>query len=367
MCLALGWASVTGSGAGQAGVSPSPGGATPRAPVTASPSLGPSLPSIGPDEFAAEVCTAVDELIIAVGNPDTGTGSDLSRTFEAAIRSGDLPAVDATAATMQEHLERARTAAERARAFQPADAGMDHFLAFLAQVADGIEATRDAAPDGADAAFAAGQRAWDAAYEPWIAWLGELRPVWEEYAGGMPVPCPTPTPAAVSPAELDGLFPDASDVGAVLGLEIEATGIRDDMSQLWEGVEFAPGALVARRLQAYRWPAGGTDGTPESWAGVLIDIDLFGSPAEAAAYGAGRASALATGSGSDEPFVTDLVADQVAGVSWTSGEGFGGSTILVQDGPIVVIVSAAGTAIADLQVAAEAIAERILAIVRASR
>jgi hypothetical protein len=74
-----------------------------------------------------------------------------------------------------------------------------------------------------------------------------------------------------------------------------------------------------------------------------------------------------TGPAAGTPLETDLVADQVAGVSWTSGEGFGGSTILVQDGPIVVIVTATGTAIADPQVAADAIAGRILANVRASR
>jgi hypothetical protein len=161
------------------------------------PSSGSPAPSIGPDEFVAAVCTAVDELFTAVGNPDTGDMSDLGRSFEAAIVAGDLPAVDAAAAAMLEHLDAARAATERAGGFGPAAAAMDRFLAFLAFAVAGVEAGRDAAPEGLDSARAAAQRAWEGAYEPWVAWMQEMRPVWSTYGHELPVPCPTRSPEPV--------------------------------------------------------------------------------------------------------------------------------------------------------------------------
>jgi hypothetical protein len=47
------------------------------------------------------------------------------------------------------------------------------------------------------------------------------------------------------------------------------------MSQAWEHIDIRPGALVAKHVQVYRWPPGGTGGAPDdAIAGVLIDIDL---------------------------------------------------------------------------------------------
>ena len=48
----------------------------------------------------------------------------------------------------------------------------------------------------------------------------------------------------------------------------------------------------------------------------------------------------------------------------TSGERYGGSTILVQDGPLVVVVVAARTGVTEQQVAAERITALILARAR---
>jgi hypothetical protein len=171
---------------------------------------------------------------------------------------------------------------------------------------------------------------------------------------------PSPTgqpPRAIAPAHLPSLFPTATDVGEALGLEVEAMGVQADMSQAWEHIDITPGALVAKHVQGYRWPPGGTGGAPaDAIAGVLIDIDLFRSPVDGAAYGVKVAATV-----SGTAFSTGLSADRVTTGSWTSDQGFGGSTIAVQAGSIVVLVTAFRTGATELEAAAEEIAALILA------
>jgi hypothetical protein len=142
--------------------------------------------------FIDAMCTAFDELLTAVGNPDTGEGSELSRTLEDAIVRGDTALVDTTTEAMLGHLQAARSAAMRAASFPSAAAGMSEFDDFLVIVADGVVAERDAAPDGLDAAIAAANRDWARAYETWRGWITEIGPLWNEVAGDMPIPCPSP-------------------------------------------------------------------------------------------------------------------------------------------------------------------------------
>jgi hypothetical protein len=164
-------------------------------------------------------------------------------------------------------------------------------------------------------------------------------------------------PRAIAPADVPGLFPTAVEVGDALGLEVEARGIQADMSQAWEHIDIAPGALVAKHFQGYRWPPGGTGGTPDdAMAGVLIDIDLFRSPVEGAAYGEKVAATV-----SGTAFSTGLSADRVATGSWTSDQGFGGSTAAFQVRSVVVLVTAFQTGATELEAAVEEIAALILA------
>jgi hypothetical protein len=155
---------------------------------------GPPTPTPVADAavFIDAMCTAFDELLTAVGNPDTGEGSELSRTLEDAIVRGDTALVDTTTEAMLGHLQAARSAAMRAASFPSAAAGMSEFDDFLVIVADGVVAERDAAPDGLDAAIAAANRDWARAYETWRGWITEIGPLWNEVAGDMPIPCPSP-------------------------------------------------------------------------------------------------------------------------------------------------------------------------------
>jgi len=135
-------------------------------------------------------------------------------------------------------------------------------------------------------------------------------------------------------------------------------GIEVDMSQVWEGADIEPGALVAKRLQGYRWPASGTAGAADdAFAGVTIDIDQFRSPVDGARYG-GEVAAAITDPLADFP--TNLSADLVAAGSWTSDQGFGGSTIVVQEGPFVVIVTAARTGATEMETATETVTMLVL-------
>ena len=132
----------------------------------------------------------------------------------------------------------------------------------------------------------------------------------------------------------DVAFPSAEDVGDALEAEVETMGIRADMGQLWEGVELEPEAVTDAQMQFYRWvPSGGED-VPTS---VIVEIVRFRSADEAAIYGGMVGSAIS------DPLVgfeADLSAELVATGSFASEEGFGGSTILVRDGPVVAIVTA---------------------------
>lgn len=164
---------------------------------------------------------------------------------------------------------------------------------------------------------------------------------------------------SIAPADVPSLFPTAAEVGDALGLEVVAMGVQADMSQSWEHIDIAPGALVAKHVQVYRWPPGGSDGTPDdATAGVLIDIDLFRNPVDGAAYGE-KVAATVLGTA----FSTGLSADRVTTGSWTD-HGFGGSTIAVQAGSIVVLVTALRTGATDLEGAVEEIAALILARIR---
>lgn len=172
--------------------------------------------------------------------------------------------------------------------------------------------------------------------------------------------------ASVTPTDINGLFPTAAEVSEALGLEVEAMGIRDDMSQLWEGTELPPDGLLAKRVQGYRWIAPAASGAPgDVFAGVSVDIDRFAT-AEDAAKAAAHLSAAFLRSTLTRftPFATGLSGDLVTAGSMTSDEGFGGSTILVQDGPLVVIVVAVRTGATEQKTEAERITALILARAR---
>jgi hypothetical protein len=81
------------------------------------------------------------------------------------------------------------------------------------------------------------------------------------------------SPPLTTSADSDGRFLAAVEVGVALGLEVEALGIRTDMGQWLEGIDIDPAAVLATRVQTYRWPST-NDG--DASPGMVDDIDTSG-------------------------------------------------------------------------------------------
>ncbi|MEW5990252.1 MAG: hypothetical protein AB1736_02755 [Chloroflexota bacterium] len=99
-------------------------------------------------EFRTANCAAWESMFLAVGNPDTASGSELSLALDDAIASGDLATADLKAAAIRAELEAGRGHAAVAGAWPPAAVPMTQldrvFVAFEAYV----EAERAAAGKG---------------------------------------------------------------------------------------------------------------------------------------------------------------------------------------------------------------------------
>jgi hypothetical protein len=175
-------------------------------------------------------------------------------------------------------------------------------------------------------------------------------------SSGLTVIAQTASPAPPSPVSLqpEAAVPTAMDAGEALGTEVEAMGIRADMSQLWEGVETEPGAVTAAHMQSYRWVPGGSEDIP---AFAIVEIVRFRNADEAAIHGGTVAAAIG---GSLSGFETDLSAELVVTGSFISEEGFGGSTILVLEGAVVAIVTAFRTGSEEMEQASTALAALVL-------
>jgi hypothetical protein len=120
-------------------------------------------------EYATAFCSAFDALFQAVGNPDTGSGSILSKSLDAAVEAGDVAAAERAAAAMTTALEAGRQQATIAGGWQSAGPMMSQFdrvsVAFEAMVA-AKKAAASHTPGASDpqAAFerAGGVEAWTA-------------------------------------------------------------------------------------------------------------------------------------------------------------------------------------------------------------
>ena len=134
----------------------------------------PAAPSLAPatfEEFATNACDAFEAIFRAVGNPDAGTDSELSKALEEAVQRGDPAEAGRLAEAITVELESGRQAASRAAAWPPGFAAMGEldrlFMAFEAM----IDAKRQAVgnPDAPDpqAAFeaAGGVTSWTPMFE----------------------------------------------------------------------------------------------------------------------------------------------------------------------------------------------------------
>lgn len=94
------------------------------------------------DEYFVAACAAWDALFRAIGNPDTGTGSELSDALDQAVAAGDLAAVDRLAAQITHELRVGRANIAIAGGWQPRASAMIHFDRFFAAVEVMIETKR---------------------------------------------------------------------------------------------------------------------------------------------------------------------------------------------------------------------------------
>jgi hypothetical protein len=149
-------------------------------------------PSAAPatfDDFGTAFCGAFTSLIRAVGNPDAGTPSVLSKALDDAVKAGDAVEADRAAAAVLSELESGRLQTAAAARWQPTAATMAQMDRLLVAFEAMTTAKRALAhtPSSADP-----QKAFEQAGGA-QAWAGLMGGV-----GSMPVPSgasPKPCPA----------------------------------------------------------------------------------------------------------------------------------------------------------------------------
>ena len=182
---APGSSALHGAGSAAPSAPAGSGGAAPSASLAASVS-----PAVAYDAFRTAACSAFDSMFVAVGNPDTGSGSILSKELDRAVEAKDGAAAERVAGVMTSELEAGRRQA-RLAAGHPSAAPMmtqlDRVLtAFVAMVA----AKRDSA-NGVPGAVEP-QAAFESAggVEAWFAMLSAVQTL-DRPAGAPVQQCPT--------------------------------------------------------------------------------------------------------------------------------------------------------------------------------
>jgi len=124
------------------------------------------------DEYRIAACAAWEALFRAVGNPDTASGSDLSRALDAAVTAGDADTADRLAADIVKELKTGREQIAAAGGWSPRAPVMVQLDRVFAAFEAMTEAKRAAArhePNAVEpqAAFeqAGGVEAWFAMFE----------------------------------------------------------------------------------------------------------------------------------------------------------------------------------------------------------
>ncbi len=115
---------------------------------TGAPSPTPRPAATSFDEYAVGFCSAWAAMFRAVGNPDTASGSDLSKALDAAVAAGDVGAADRLAAEITSVLESGREQVAYAGGWLPAapiTAQLDRlFVAYEAMIAAKAAAAKSA-------------------------------------------------------------------------------------------------------------------------------------------------------------------------------------------------------------------------------
>ena len=93
-------------------------------PSAGSPPPAASLAPATFEEFATHACDAFEAMFRAVGNPDTGAGSELSTQLDEAVTRGDPAEANRIAQAIIAELRRGQDAASAASAWEPGSAVM---------------------------------------------------------------------------------------------------------------------------------------------------------------------------------------------------------------------------------------------------
>ena len=127
------------------------------APTPVLPSPGARTPSPPPGTWAADSKVAIDELMLAIGNPDTGSKSEAWQAFEAAITGRDPAAIATTAQTVLRHLATARSRLEPYVHDAQNGVVASEWTVMLAGIGAAVTHMRDAATAGSSAEVEAGR------------------------------------------------------------------------------------------------------------------------------------------------------------------------------------------------------------------
>lgn len=114
------------------------GGACSAAPTASAPAASVVL-AVTFDDYAVAMCSAFDSMFQAIGNPDTGSGSELSKELDRAVERKDGAAANRLAALITTKLELGRQQAAAAASWPsagPMMAQLDRVLgAFVVMIA----------------------------------------------------------------------------------------------------------------------------------------------------------------------------------------------------------------------------------------
>jgi hypothetical protein len=142
------------------------------------------------DEYAVASCAAWDALFRAVGNPDTASGSDLSRALDQAVAAGDAASAERVAADIVKELRVGREQVAIAGGWQPRAAVMVQldrvFAAFEAMIAAKLAVARQE-PNAVDPQSAFEQAG---GVEAYFAWIEALRATGAGASGATAKQCP---------------------------------------------------------------------------------------------------------------------------------------------------------------------------------
>ena len=113
---------------------------------TASSSEPPSIrPAATFEEFATHACDAFEAMFRAVGNPDTGAGSELSKQLDEAVTRGDVAGAEQAAEAIIGELKQGQQAASVAAAWEPGSPAMVELNDVLVAYESYVHAKKDLA------------------------------------------------------------------------------------------------------------------------------------------------------------------------------------------------------------------------------